>query len=493
MGQIVVAVFVLKFIQVISFDFIDYDSHAFSAIGHQILNGKKLYQDLWDAKPPGVYLLNALAFRVFGAETIAIRILQIVFAGAMVFVTYSIAQKIIRHTAFAIFTSALCASVLYFSELFQGGNFTEEYANVFYWTGAVFSVLSVGVRRKDYLIYSGIAFAVSAFFKEPYFLSVIPWLVFVVLCSEPKNRRRKFVKLSIGLFIPFLAFALAFALEGGLLSYWKHLVYNFAYSGAENISTWTKIENAVVNYFSLFGSIHTALPYIPVIGVLGFFNRQSRMRFLTLILILVLLSNMYIISLSGYIFRHYYLQVVPTVFFLCLVGLATIWEMSLNSISKLRFGKSIVSCLFVGMGIWGLLSENAFLKTEDPKKIEAFRSALVVKVAQRQFKVDRTLYVDDIAYGRLYVRTGSYTNSYIPIPFFSFFMVNDKYGAERKEKYVNSLIDQPPNVIVTSKRRGMLNNHPPLSTWFEENYEEFKQIEGRDSLKVFVYRGVGGT
>lgn len=53
------------------------DHGIFAVLGEGILQGKLPYRDLWDFKPPGIFLTFALAQAVFGAHMASIRILEV--------------------------------------------------------------------------------------------------------------------------------------------------------------------------------------------------------------------------------------------------------------------------------------------------------------------------------------------------------------------------------------------------------------------------------
>ena len=44
------------------------DGALFAYGGQRIVEGEKLYEDIWDTKPPGVFYLNALAIGVFAQK-----------------------------------------------------------------------------------------------------------------------------------------------------------------------------------------------------------------------------------------------------------------------------------------------------------------------------------------------------------------------------------------------------------------------------------------
>jgi len=60
---------------------IDHDESTYLVIAQEILDGKTLYVDVWDVKPPGIFLLFAVLLKVFGHSICMIRLVAAVFIG----------------------------------------------------------------------------------------------------------------------------------------------------------------------------------------------------------------------------------------------------------------------------------------------------------------------------------------------------------------------------------------------------------------------------
>jgi hypothetical protein len=69
-------------IQVLTFGY-GWDQGIFAVVGHQITDGGMPYRDSWDFKPPGVFLLYALARTVYGGAEWGIRVVELLGLAAM--------------------------------------------------------------------------------------------------------------------------------------------------------------------------------------------------------------------------------------------------------------------------------------------------------------------------------------------------------------------------------------------------------------------------
>src|SRR3954464_12635439 len=53
------------------------DQSIYALVGEGVLHGKMPYRDLWDFKPPGIFLVYALAQGLFGRSMLAVRLLEV--------------------------------------------------------------------------------------------------------------------------------------------------------------------------------------------------------------------------------------------------------------------------------------------------------------------------------------------------------------------------------------------------------------------------------
>ena len=84
------------------------DQGTFAFVGRMILNGAVPYRDAWDVKPPGIFYIYALAEAVFGRSMSSVRLLDIIWQTAAMFLVYAIARRISRREA-----PAVVAGILY--------------------------------------------------------------------------------------------------------------------------------------------------------------------------------------------------------------------------------------------------------------------------------------------------------------------------------------------------------------------------------------------
>ena len=74
----------------------NWDESSYFLIAKDMLQGKMLYVDLWDHKPPGIYVLNALGQMVFGHSILSIRLLACIAAVSTSFLLYLMAKTLFK-------------------------------------------------------------------------------------------------------------------------------------------------------------------------------------------------------------------------------------------------------------------------------------------------------------------------------------------------------------------------------------------------------------
>lgn len=69
------------------------DQGIYSVVADAILDGRMPYRDAWDFKPPGIYVVYALARSLFGSSQSAIRVLEVIGLGSLVWAFVILARR----------------------------------------------------------------------------------------------------------------------------------------------------------------------------------------------------------------------------------------------------------------------------------------------------------------------------------------------------------------------------------------------------------------
>lgn len=319
------------------------DSSIYACGGMFLLNGKALYKDFWEQKPPMIYFLNAAAMKAGGVSITAVRAMERLFAvagAALVFLTIlrSFPRAVSRLRCPAPFAPVGLAAAgcllwlmaFYHPSVFEGGNLTEEYGTVFLLAGIVMTLYATQSRdfRRMLLVsmMAGVFFALSALTKEPFLLSVIPWIICMAWPAGHswRNSITRVVACAGGVMIP-LVLCVTYLYSHGAMPAWRDvMVHNRIYAAENSPPAWIHrlYDNLVPARLAFGGMITVALGCAA--GVASIFSPQFQKRsaYLPLTLIAMLMTSYAATTLSTSKYGHYYLQLVPSCVLLAAAGIA---------------------------------------------------------------------------------------------------------------------------------------------------------------------------
>src|SRR5688572_5222181 len=84
-------VIALSAMQVLAFSF-GRDQGIYATVGEGMMRGQVPYRDLWDFKPPGIFLVYGVAQTLFGKSMLAPRLLEVMGLGVSVWCCVRLAQ-----------------------------------------------------------------------------------------------------------------------------------------------------------------------------------------------------------------------------------------------------------------------------------------------------------------------------------------------------------------------------------------------------------------
>jgi Dolichyl-phosphate-mannose-protein mannosyltransferase len=291
-----------------------HDSGVFLYIGQQILDGKLPYRDVWDHKPPLIFYINALSILLFGSNQFSTLPAQFLAVGSAAVIGYlTLSRYFGRFIAFL-------SSLLWLAGLalvMQFGNLTEQYALCFQF-GALF------LFCKYYRVAGwnwgfcaiGILGGLTFFLK---FHLIGIWLaIFLILVIDTKLSRQFWLNLAAlisGGGIVMAVICGYYLLNGSFDIFFDALItYNIAYSrGTDRLDV------------ILSGLLFLSVAGISIFGILGWL---LGIRFLLLkksetaafqpalsLILAGLPIELFIITLTGFPFRQYFMAWLPLLSF----------------------------------------------------------------------------------------------------------------------------------------------------------------------------------
>lgn len=216
------------------------DEGVYQVLGIAINNGHLLYRDIWDNKPPFLYIL----YSVVASDQFAIRLLSLIFGLLSVFVFFLLAKKIFSEAKDnkAVFMSTGIFTLL-FGLPFLEGNIAN--AENFLILPVLISALLVfkGKGNLKILFLSGFFASLAFLFKIVGLFDFAAFFVFIFIVSIAKINKKyiiaeseKLITFSLGFFIPIFLTAVFFFFQKNAFSYFIDATFfaNIGYVGYGN-------------------------------------------------------------------------------------------------------------------------------------------------------------------------------------------------------------------------------------------------------------------
>jgi 4-amino-4-deoxy-L-arabinose transferase-like glycosyltransferase len=304
---------------------LDMDEGFYRVTAHSLLQGSVLYVDFWDHKPPGIFVLFALAERIFGAPTAAPRVLACLFVAASAFLLYRFGRDRLGSAGLGWMAGYLYA-VFSIRSNGDAAN-TELFLAPFVILGAYLLAgslpLSPGAELPwRTLLMAGLSFgfAIQINYVTGAQLAVpAAWILFLAgPLRDGLAGRRSFGALLLVLlaaFLPFAAPLLYFWQAGHLREYWyANFTANFFYVSDKSLPFWTfrrGVEHSLLETFLPWSAVLLSPFLVPWRGRENGSYRRSFMR-----LSAWLGAAGLGVFASRNFFNHYFLQFLPP---LCLL------------------------------------------------------------------------------------------------------------------------------------------------------------------------------
>ncbi|MEJ2571392.1 MAG: glycosyltransferase family 39 protein [Anaerolineales bacterium] len=143
------------------------DSGIFAYGAEQMLDGKLLYRDVWDHKPPAVFYVNALAILIGGSTPWSIWWLGVVWV-AMVSIAFFFLLRLLTGQVYAaVGALILLASILY-PAFYLDGNFSEVYSLLPQLLILFVAYAYFRSSKKKWIFILGLLTAIIMLFKQTY-------------------------------------------------------------------------------------------------------------------------------------------------------------------------------------------------------------------------------------------------------------------------------------------------------------------------------------
>ena len=461
------------------------DEGAHAYMGWGILQGLVPYKDMYNGKPPGIYLIHTLLFLFVKPTDLNIKIFASLYTLGTVIIVFLVARKLAGQTTGLL--AALLFGVFSAGPEIQGGGVNSEVFMLLPYTLAAYSLLkAVETGSRKSFLFFGFWTGLACSFKQVAGVNIF-WFGGYVLLRTSRARDWSTIAHSfknglwvvVGAVVPWLPFMLYLYLNDAVRQfyYWQ-VGSSFAYivdghKGASNLTI-------LINQMKTILRENGLLWLLALVGIVWAWKRFRKpvaadpevkdwewQRTAWMLMATWPLFSFIGVAVSGRYYEHYFIQLIPPLAVLGGAGLAYL----LQEARTRRFGflrRPIAVLSAIGFLFFVKTDAPYYLKYDDTQvSLHQYKTALfsVTRYIGKYLK-DKTQPDDLVFVWAVNSEINFYALRKSPSPYVMHTnLENVPWNAY--EEVMNSLHRAPPKYIVEMQG---ISGFPALQDYVRKNY-----------------------
>ena len=457
------------------------DLALYAVIGHELNQGRELYSDLWDHKPPAIYATFALADRIVGYGPQQIYFLNWGAAVLTMLGLFLLVNSITGNRTVCLWAVVFWLVISGDLHLQANQPNSEVFINVcMVWGIALF----LSSRNRCLWILTGILFALASLFKQIIVVPILAMLGTALLwpLMDRKTVVAKTLIIGISGIVVWGSVMGYFALTDRWDAFYEAVFeYNHVYAGNlfDNIVKGLKPGHVVPGYLAAI-----ALPFelLVIVGfVLSLYNKISGRHWLFWIAWSV--GTWVAVSLPGRFYPHYYQFWLPVI---VVGGSLGLWCIALVGRPWLVHGAGIIVLLLL------LFHEVPFYQMP-AKDWSKEKYGNVFATSEKLGKELNQLLRPNETFYELGEEAGLYFYSQrSPLTGFLFYyhLIQKPFGLKFSQRVVTDLDKAPPDLFIIKKSvDSILGTNHPIIQWFTTRYSPAHLSHVKGPFNFFVRKG----
>ncbi len=443
-----------------NYSVIDHDESTYLLIASELNKGAKLYTDVIDTKPPGIFIAFSMVEKVIGKSVFGIRIFGSLIISLSAFFLFLISRQfnVNKSLAFLAGLSYIIAFSFYRTGLAVN---TEMFFSLFALVGLLVLLKAENKNIPSLWLLGGLLIGIGFIFKYVVLASFGAFsLFFLVEKSVFKNFLRKLLKFTLGLvgvLLPFIVIHLYFKVNGKFDDFYE-IIYN--------VTSRYSSEFSIANSLKFFFNFH--LLYLPLVILFyfGVFSKSINSNVRKIAALWFILAWVMVI-LPGKPFKHYYLQLLPPMSLI--VPLAFSRLLSMKSVATDTKNKVAYLSLILTFVI-GVINQSYFWT--QPDRVKEISARLASTISDGDFiitdkQLQLTQYLLDLSPPSKYVH---------PTLIFD----HSQAFAIDTEAEMNKMLDKNPKYIIYQKSKSYYESNTRIQT----NYHLFDRAGKVSILQI---------
>ena len=337
-------------IDILTFSF-GRDQSIYALVGEGVLHGKMPYRDLWDFKPPGIFLVYALAQGLFGRGMVAIRVLEVLGLLASVFGFMKLAETFFDRPRAGLVGAAVAA--LIHAELEFWHTAQPEVFGGYITLAALILATSPAHRDRRYWVWvgTGVLFGIAFLFKPPLGGGAFVCGAYLAKREQQRANSTKHGLLAMAVvgasaLLPIVLCGAWFAARGA----WPALRWTLAeFTPGYTALGWKDRQAAGMLYYALeeaffkFSAL-AAAGMISMAAITPLHGREREGTFLVLGILAIQIAG---VAMQGKFFPYHYTASLQLIGFLAGLGLYKLWRRCVGGVGGLGGALAFVSFVVV--------------------------------------------------------------------------------------------------------------------------------------------------
>ncbi len=334
---------------------IDHDESTYLIISNALNNGSHLYTDVIDTKPPGIFLALSAVQLIFGKSIFIIRLFGSFILSLSALLLFQISTRFGSTKSLSFFSGL--TYIIIFSCYRYGLAINTELFFSFFALAGLYIFQIAEVRNKTILWFLGGLMIGFGFIFKYVVLAVFAasCIFFLVEKSFLKNLTSKILKVLLALFgivLPFVIVHIYFLVNGRFDDF-HEVIYN--------VTARYSSEFSLLNSSKFFLNFHvTYLPFLALFYY-GLFNKTISTKTRRISALWYLFALVMVI-LPGKPFKHYYLQLLPSMSLIIPLAI----DKLLNIKPILKNKKSTIAWVLISITfLVGVINQSYFCFNKD--------------------------------------------------------------------------------------------------------------------------------